>query len=73
MPLPGGPSDKIGNRYELRWVVRQLVELVTGRLGWIRIEPPGDNAIEFRCGRREAEFAHQAACVNENEIFGLRV
>lgn len=60
MPLPGGPSDKIGNRYELRWVVRQLVDLVTGRLEWLRIEPPGDDAIEFRCGGRDGEFAHQA-------------
>jgi tetratricopeptide (TPR) repeat protein len=59
MPLPGGPSDKIGNRYELRWVVRQLVDLVTGRLEWLRIEPPGDDAIEFRCGSHDGESAHQ--------------
>lgn len=59
MPLPGGPSDKIGNRYELRWIVRRLVDLVTGRLEWLRIEPPGEDAIEFRCGVKHGEFAYQ--------------
>lgn len=59
MPLRGGPSDKIGNRYELRWIVRQLVDLVTGRITWLRIEPPGDDAIEFRCRSRHGEVAYQ--------------
>lgn len=59
MPLPGGPSDKIGNRYELRWIVRQLVNLVTGRLVWLRIEPPGEDAIEFRCRSQQGEVAYQ--------------
>ena len=55
--MPGGPSDKAGNRYELDWVVRRLVDLVIGRVDWLRIEPPGEHAIEFRClaaGRHEA-------------------
>lgn len=59
MPLPGGPSGKLGNRYELRWIVRRLVDLVTGRLEWIRIEPPGEHAIEFRCQTGSGEEAHQ--------------
>lgn len=59
MPLPGGPSDKAGNRYEIRWVVRQLIDLVTGRLDWLRLEPPGDDAIELRCATKDAEYAHQ--------------
>jgi hypothetical protein len=29
MPLPGGDADKAGNRYELRWTVRQLIRLLT--------------------------------------------
>ena len=59
MPLPGGPSDKVGNRYELRWIVRQLLDLVTGRLEWLRVEPPGENSIEFRSGSSHSEEAHQ--------------
>lgn len=59
MPLPGGPSDKLGNRFELRWTVRRIVDLVTGRLQWMRIEPPAQDAIEFRCGSDEQEQAHQ--------------
>lgn len=55
MPLPGGPSDKYGNRYELRWTIYKFVELITGRLDWIRIEPPGENAIEFRCRTSSGE------------------
>ena len=39
--------------------MRQLVDLVTGRLEWLRIEPPGEDAIELRCGSQSAEFAHQ--------------
>lgn len=59
MPLPGGPSDKLGNRYELRWIARRFVDLLTGRLQWLRIEPPGEDAIEFRCGSNAGEEAHQ--------------
>jgi hypothetical protein len=59
MPLPGGPSDKLGNRFELRWTVRRIVDLITGRLQWIRIEPPGQDAIEFRCAMDRREEAHQ--------------
>src|SRR6185312_9885414 len=59
MPLPGGPSDKLGNRYELRWVVRKFVDLVTGRITSVRIEPPGEDAIEFRCQSNAAPEAYQ--------------
>lgn len=59
MPLPGGPSDKLGNRYELYWVVRRIIDLLTGRIEWIHIEPPGEDAIEFRCRTTAREEAHQ--------------
>src|SRR5438046_440408 len=59
MPLAGGPSDKLGNRFELRWVVRRIADLITGRLEWIHIEPPGQDSIEFRCGSAEHEQAHR--------------
>ena len=60
MPLPGGPSDKFGNRYELWWTVSQLVRMLLGKAESIRIEDPGVTKAEFvivRNGRREL---HQA-------------
>ena len=59
MPLPGGPSDKLGNRYELWIVVRRMLDLVTGKLEWLRLEIPGEDAVEFRCGGEERLEAHQ--------------
>ena len=60
MPLPGGPSDKFGNRYELWWTVSQLVRMLHGQAESIRIEDPGLTKAEFLIvsqGRREL---HQA-------------
>lgn len=39
---PGGYADKIGNRYEGRWVVRQLLRLLTEDLQSVQCEPVGD-------------------------------
>ena len=41
MQLPGGEADKAGNRFELRWTVRQLIRLLTGDAVWIQLEPIG--------------------------------
>jgi hypothetical protein len=60
MPLPGGPADKLGNRYELWWTVWQLVRMLDGKADSIRIEDPGVTKAEFLIshgGRREL---HQA-------------
>jgi len=60
MPLPGGPADKFGNRYELWWTVSQLVRMLHGQAESIRIEDPGAIKAEFVIvseGRREL---HQA-------------
>ncbi len=62
MPLPGGDSDKIGNRFELRWTVRQFIRLLTGEADWIHLEPIGDagDKIEFQLGRADGRIeAHQ--------------
>ena len=50
MPLPGGPSDKAGNRYELIWTVRCMIRVMRGEAEWIHLEPPGRRSragIEF--------------------------
>lgn len=47
MPLPGGPADKIGNRYELWWTVYQFVRIIDGKAESIRIEDPTIDKAEF--------------------------
>ena len=47
MPLPGGPADKFGNRYESWWTVYQLVRVIKGVAEDIRIEDPMVEKAEF--------------------------
>jgi hypothetical protein len=60
MPLAGGAADKAGNRYELEWTVRQVLQVVVGSIDSIRIEPPGENAIEFRLKLGDRDSVHQS-------------
>lgn len=58
MPLPGGPSDKAGNQYELMWTVLRMIDAMRDQADSISIEPfPPDGAgaefILIRKGRRE--------------------
>ena len=47
MTLPGGPTDKLGNRYEKWWTLSELVRLLHGDAESIRIEDPGVEKAEF--------------------------
>jgi hypothetical protein len=40
---PGGYADKLGNRYEGRWVVRQLLRVLSERLRSVTCEAVGDD------------------------------
>ena len=40
---PGGYADKLGNRYEGRWVVKQLLRLLHEELMCVNIEAVGDD------------------------------
>lgn len=56
MPLPGGETDKIGNRYEGRWTVFCMIDVMDEKADSIRLETPGEDAFEFfvrRDGRLE--------------------
>jgi hypothetical protein len=57
MPLPGGPTDKLGNRYELWWTVQQLIRMLQGKAESIRIEDPGVmcNRFDLMCNLDEYE------------------
>jgi hypothetical protein len=52
MSLPGGPSGKFGNLYELWWTVLQFLRMLHGKAESIRIEPPGVTKAEFVFGHR---------------------
>jgi len=60
MPLPGGPADKLGNRYELWWTVLQVENLLRGQWDSIRVEVPGDDKVEFELVRDAVHSFHQA-------------
>jgi hypothetical protein len=56
MSLPGGETDKIGNRYEGRWTVACMIDVMDEKADSIRLETPGEDAFEFfvrRDGRLE--------------------
>ena len=47
MTLPGGPADKLGNRYEMWWTLSVFVRLLQGHADAIRIEDPSVVKTEF--------------------------
>lgn len=57
----GGSADKLGNRFERRWVISQLLKLLAGRIRSLQYEPVGpdergvDLWIVTDDGRREAQ------------------
>ena len=60
MPLPGGPSDKAGNRYEAIWTVVCMSRVLDGRYDSIRLESPGPEGegVEFWL-RRDDSREHE--------------
>jgi hypothetical protein len=58
--FPGGIADKLGNRYEAKWLVRQLLDVIAGKLtgsdmrGYTSIQ-----GFEFAVGRKGATHWHQ--------------
>lgn len=67
MPLPGGASDKAGNRYELLWTVDRLIDIVLGRATSIRLEPPDFDGIEFHYSCDDTVEFHQVKRGNASE------
>ena len=60
MTLPGGPANKLGNRYETLWTVSECIRMLGGETDSIDIEELGVEKAEFVVrtgGRREL---HQA-------------
>ena len=61
MPLPAGAADKFGNRYEGRWTVACLLDVMDEKAGSIRLEPPGPEGqgFEFRVTKQAVREYHQ--------------
>ena len=61
MPLPGGAAEKFGNRYEGRWTVACLLDVMAERADAIRLEPPGpeDQGFEFWIRKQGVREYHQ--------------
>ena len=61
MPLKGGASDKFGIRYEGRWTVFNMADVVDERANAIRLEPPAveDEGAEFWVRRGALLEYHQ--------------
>ena len=61
MPLPGGASDKFGNRYEGRWTVACMLDVMDEKAESIRLEPPGPEGqgVEFWTTKQGIQEYHQ--------------
>ena len=61
MPLPGGASDKFGSRYEGRWTVQCMLDVLDEKADSIRLEPPGPggDGVEFWVNRGGDKEYHQ--------------
>lgn len=61
MPLPGGPADKVGGRYERSWTLLQVLRVLEGRADSIWIERSGaqGEGMEFQLSIADGFEWHQ--------------
>ena len=61
MPLPGGAAEKFGNRYEGRWTVACLLDVMAEKADSIRLEPPEPEGqgFEFWTTKQGIQEYHQ--------------
>ena len=71
MTLPGGPADKLGNRYEQWWTVSECVRMLRGDTKAIRIEDPGVEKAEFVVTVGSRWELHQAKRSHSNGKWSL--
>ena len=73
MTLPGGPADKLGNRYEKWWTVAECLRLLGGGTDEIRIEDPGVEKAEFVVTAGPRRELHQVKRSHPNGKWSLTV
>jgi hypothetical protein len=59
--IPGGIADKLGNRYEAKWVVRSLMDVIADKAHWLNFESVETEykGFEFAIARGEITEWHQ--------------
>jgi hypothetical protein len=59
--FPGGIADKLGNRYEAKWLVRQLLDVISGKAEWLQFEgiTPQFSGFEFAVYKGNLTEWHQ--------------
>ena len=57
----GGIGDKLGNRYEAKWLVRQLIDVITSKAEWLKFEgiTTEFEGFEFSVGKGNIQEWHQ--------------
>ena len=71
MTLPGGPADKLGNRYEKWWTLSEFVRMLDGETEAIRIEEPGFDKAEFVVTTGACRELHQVRRSHPNGKWSL--
>ena len=71
MTLPGGPADKLGNRYENWWTLSEFVRMLQGGAESIRIEEPGTHKAEFAVTTSSRRELHQVKRSHPNGKWSL--
>lgn len=68
MPLPGGAAEKFGNRYEGRWTVACLLDVMDEKADLVRLEPPRpeEQGFEFWITKQGISEYHQVKRQHSN-------
>lgn len=68
MPLAGGAAEKFGNRYEGRWTVACMLDVMDEKADSIRLEPPGPEGqgFEFWIAKQGIREYHQVKRQHSN-------
>src|SRR5664280_561791 len=59
--IPGGQAGKLGNRYEAKWLVRCLMDIIADKADWLKFEGVETEyqGFEFAIGRGDITEWHQ--------------
>lgn len=72
MPLSGGEADKLGNRYEKRWTVRKIIDILNENAIEMKIEPLGKEEektefwVKYKNGKKEFHQVKRQNASNNN-------
>ena len=71
MTLPGGPANKLGNRYEKWWTLSECIRMLHGDTDAIRIEAPDVEKAEFVVTVGSRRELHQVKRSHSNGKWSL--